>query len=112
MKKLLIILFILFASCSRYNENVLFVTRKYCGNFDTLIVEKKFTKIYTTQDYFYIVNGVNLQIPKDSKCYVKYIEETLSGQIGSSVWILYFTWDGMDDLYMLKQNFITGKIIR
>jgi len=107
-----IIIIAICVSCSKYAEDALYITRKYCGNFDTLIVGKRYTEIYTTQDNFLILKGINLNIPKGSPCYVKYIRERLSGTKFNDIWILYFTWEGTSDLYMIKQNYITGRIIR
>jgi len=111
--KTLIILLLLFSGCATYlHEDSLYVTRKYCGTFDTLCIEKKDVKIITSEQYFYIHGRVALNIPPRARCYVKYIRETLPDSYGSSVWILYFTWDGTEDLYMIKQNYITGQILR
>lgn len=113
MKIIKILLFaFLLVSCvpkRLLNENMLYITRRYCGNFDTLYVERKCTKIVTTENEFYIVPPVYLNIPKNSMCYIKYFPELLSGT-KHKVWILYFTWEGTSDFYMLRQNYITGKV--
>jgi|WetSurMetagenome_2_1015567.scaffolds.fasta_scaffold421471_2 hypothetical protein len=91
------------------HEDILYVTRKYCGDFDTLIIGKKETKIITTQHELFIWGNIPLDIPKHTKCYLRYIPETPSGQM-ATFWVLYFTWDGTDDLFMLRQNYITGEV--
>jgi hypothetical protein len=85
------------------------VTRKYCGNLDTTFVQGKYIKVITTTDYFYIDGKIDIDIPKNTRCYLRYIPEHLPGTY-HNVWVLYFTFDGTDNLYMLKQNFITGRI--
>ncbi len=106
-------LFILLISCTSQrniiNEDTLYVTRKYVGDFIELRIDKKVTHILTTEAVFYIMGKPRMKIPVKSKCYVKYIAERLPGS-HTKVWILYFTWDDTEDLYMLKQNWITGEI--
>ena len=111
--KFLILALLVFVGCSRYiYEDTMYVTRKYCGTFDTLIVGRRDIRIVTSEDYFYIPGRIRIDVPKNARCYVKYLRESLPDTPGSYIWILYFTWDGTDDLYMIKQNFITGQILR
>jgi len=109
--KILIIL-ICFYGCasSHIYEDTLYVTRKYVGDFEKVIVEKKISKIYTTDSVFCILGKPNLSIPDSVRCYVKYIPERLAGN-NAKTWILYFTWDGTEDLFMLYQNYITGELL-
>ena len=112
MKTIALILLLSFCGCvgmRPIHQGGLYITRKYCGDFDTLITGKKESIVRTSDAYFYIPAKVILNIPKDTRCYIRYIPELLSGT-SNSVWILYFTWDGTEDLYMIKQNFITGRI--
>ena len=115
MKKLFIIigLTILLVGCtSKRNiiyEDTLYITRKYIGDFDTLVVEKRIAHIYTSQAVFNILGGTSLNIEKGAKCYLRYIPERLVGS-HSKVYILYFTWDGTEDLFVLRQNIYTGEI--
>lgn len=95
----------------------MYVTRKYCGEFDTLrySVEKSFiiktnvTYIKTSEEVLSLVGRIPLDIEKGDRCYVKYIAESLPGS-NTKIWVLYFTWDGTEDLYELRQNWITGQI--
>ena len=91
------------------HEDTMYVTRKFCGNFDTLIVEKKTIRIITDEAIFHIWGNPKIDIPKNRRCYVKYIPEKLPGS-SNKVWVLYFTWDGTEDLIELRQNWITGEI--
>lgn len=102
---------ILISSCNPYNqihEDTLYVTRKYIGNFDTLVQEKKATAIYTDQAMFRVIGHPPLEIPDSARCYLRYIKETLPRNY-SSVWVLYFTWDGTEDLIKIRQNWYTGE---
>ncbi len=113
MKKLHCILLVIIIGCVSQrdiiHEDTLYVTRKYIGNFIELRVDKKATCIVTTDALFYIIGKPLLEIPDSSRCYVKYIPERLVGS-NTSVWILYFTWDGTEDLFVLRQNKYTGEI--
>lgn len=108
----LVVLLVVLAGCAGsggIGEDMLYVTRKYCGDFDSLKIERRYTRIYTSQAEFQIRGRVDLDVPLGARCYVRYIPQRLPG-LGSEVWVLYFTWDGTADLYMLRQDPITGKI--
>lgn len=113
MKTLLIISIAILCSCTSQleiiHEDTLYVTRKYVGDFADLGVDKRTTRIITTEAVFHLTGTPTLNIPPNAKCYVKYIPERMAGAT-SKYWVLYFTWDGTEDLFMLKQNWITGKI--
>ena len=111
MKTIIIFLFIIFLCFCKtpqyIYEDTLYVTRKYIGDFDTSFVEGKYTKVVTTKDYFYIAGRVELIIPDKAKCYLKYESQNIKFD---KYWILYFTYEGTEDYYMLRQNYIIGKI--
>jgi hypothetical protein len=112
MRKFFLIFSIVLCSCThQIYENTLYITRKYCGTLERVDIEKKYVRIQTSETYFYILR-TEVEIPIGVKCYVKYIPENLPSNIDSKVYILYFTWDGTEDLYMIRQNYITGQIIR
>ena len=91
------------------HEDTLYVTRKYVGDCEGVVADKKLTKIYTSQHIFSLTGHPELNLSKGDRCYVKYIAERLAGT-PSKVWVLYFTWDGCEDLYMLRQDYFTGQI--
>lgn len=115
-----ILLVILTAGCLPSNqiyEDQLYVTRKYVGNFDTTVVVQErqlffchdITIIYTDRAHFRIWGNPGLDIPPSARCYLRYIAEVLPGP-RKKVWVLYFTWDGTENLYMLQQDYYTGKV--
>ena len=109
---IVILIAVLLAGCSATNqihEDNLYVTKRYIGDFVQLVPEKKVTNIITNQESFYIYGHPTLNIPIKSRCYVKYVAEKRVGSI-QKYWVLYFTWDGTKDLYMLGQNMFTGEI--
>jgi hypothetical protein len=92
-------------------EDTLRVTKKYCGKFDTLIHNEKSTMIYTDMVIFHIEGNPIIDIPKNSLCYMKYNKEYyMPGRC--YVWMLYFTWEGTADWYVLRQDPITGEIYK
>lgn len=97
-------------STSQYiQENKMYITRKYCGDYiEQITIDKRFERIYTTQAIFQIRSGV-INVPVGTRCYIKYRAEIWAGQ-RAPVWVLYFTWDGTKDLFMLRQNVMTGEI--
>jgi hypothetical protein len=72
--------------------------------------EKKVTVIHTTETNFKILGIPKIDIPENSKCFVKYLPERIAGS-NSMAWILYFTWDGTENLYRIKQDYFTGQIL-
>jgi len=115
MKTTLIILSVFLIGCASpqniIHEDTLYITRKYVGNFIELVPQKRITKIITTHEIFYITGQPTLDIKKGDQCYVKYFPERMAGSPTTHP-ILYFTWNGTMDMYMLRQNYITGEIIR
>ncbi|MBA7586083.1 hypothetical protein ES708_28079 [subsurface metagenome] len=114
MKKTFFLLLIIFVSCTanrHIHQSRLDVTRRYAGTFIESVPGRKYTEIHTSQSIFSIRGKPELAIPLGAKCYVKYISEILPGDPHIKVWILYFTWDGCVDLFMIRQNYITGEII-
>ena len=112
MKTIILFLSIILSSCvstNRIHEDKMYLTRKYCGDFVGIVpVNKRYTRIYTTQATFKIVSHI-INVPIHARCYLRYIPQRLPDH-HFDVWILYFTWDGTDDLYMLSQNIYTGEI--
>lgn len=114
MKYLIFISLLMFGCASQkdvIHEDTLYITRKYIGDFIELRTDKKATCIMTSDALFYVHGKPELNIPDYSRCYVKYIPEKIAGSM-SKYWVLYFTWDGTEDLFMIKQNWITGDILR
>ncbi len=114
MKPLFHILLIsVFFSCTTTQdliyEDSLYVIRKYIGDFVELRIEKRMTCVYTTEAVFYIQGQPELKILEGARCYARYIPERMAGANFMS-WVLYFTWDGTEDLYILEQDWITGEI--
>ncbi len=112
MKSLLFVALLILVGCSSANriyEDQLYVTKKYVGCFIKQVPLKKRIEIVTMLDTFSVVGHPVLDIPAEARCYVKYSPERRAGTI-RRFWILYFTWDGTDDLYMVGQNPYTGEI--
>ena len=112
MKTLWLLTLVLLVGCLSQNsihEDTLYVTRKYVGDLDTITVDKSTTNVFTTEALYCIWGKPRLNIPKGARCYVKYIPQRMPGT-ANIIWILYFTWDGTDDLIMLRQNYITGEV--
>lgn len=113
MKKLLFISLAILMGCviqkNTPHEDMLYVTRKYVGDFVGMEVEKRATHIVTTREDFYITGRPVLDIPYGARCYIKYFPEKIVGSV-ERYWILYFTWGSTEDLYMLRQNWVTGRI--
>ena len=115
MKKLLIIVMIMLSSCALnkiIKEDTLYVTKKYCGRLlSTNYIEsgkyRRTTQIITDEAQFHVKG--NVQVPDSVRCYFK-MKETIISAGESVVWMVYFTYDGTDDLYFIIQNFITGRI--
>ena len=109
----------LMASCSttnRIHEDMMYVTRKYIGDFDSMyvpiegrLIKSKITNIVTDYNHVTTWGTPELDIPQGARCYVKYIAESMPGSM-VSVWVLYFTWDGTADLYKIRQDVYTGEI--
>ena len=95
------------------HEDTMYVTRKYIGDFDTLVITKirrsNYTMVFTDQARFSLLGMPELGVKKNNRCYLRYIPETLPGS-HSKIWVLYFTWDGTSDFYKLHQNPITGQV--
>ena len=94
-----IILFILLTSCTPE----LFITKKYIGK----VVNTYDNCIITDKGYFYLTEEINP--PDTAYCYLKYIEKRIPGSCGT-YYVLYFTWEGTDSLYLIRQNPFTGEI--
>jgi hypothetical protein len=121
MRVIAILTLVLLYGCAVQNEvheDRMYVTRKYSGDFVKqepwemkrfILPNGKITKIYTTTHEFYLWGRPELEIPQGASCYVKYIPETIPGSMGKR-WVLYFTWDGTEDLFMLAQDPYTGVI--
>lgn len=113
MRKLTYILILALMGCASQqnviHEDALYVTRKYVGEYEVSLPGKNSTRIVTTQNTFSITGNPQLNLSEGDRCYVKYIAERLAGT-HSNVWVLYFTWDGTEDLYMLRQDWVTGQI--
>jgi hypothetical protein len=113
MKKISILsVALILAGCSgmdKIHESRLYVTKKYAGNFVRMVPQKHCTAIITTEAAFYILGTPALDIPAGARCYCKYSPESRAGTL-RKFWVLYFTWDGTNDMYMIKQNPYTGKI--
>ncbi len=97
MKHLLIIL--LLTSCT----SELFITKKYIGK----VVNIYDNCVITSQGYFYLTDKANP--PDTAYCYLRYVEKRISGSCGTC-YVLYFTWEGTDSLYLIRQNPFTGEI--
>lgn len=111
MKTLIILLFFLCGCVAEQVHNDrMYITRQYVGNFVSVTQEKKVTVINTTETNFKILGNAQLKIIEDARCYVKYIPERIAGS-NSMAWVLYFTWDGTENLYRIKQNYFTGQIL-
>lgn len=112
MKTIFIVIALFLVGCSSTNriyEDELYITKKYVGKFIRFVPEKRCTNIQTDRESFYIMGHPDINIPVGAPCYVKYSAESKAGTL-RKFWILYFTWDGTDDLYMVKQNPYTGKV--
>lgn len=115
MKTLFFISLIILMGCASQkdavHENMLYITRKYVGDFIELVPEKKITQIVTTRETFYIRGNPDLDIKKGARCYVKYFPERMANSM-TTYFVLYFTYNGTMDMYTVHQNWITGEIIR
>ena len=112
MKTIILVLILICSGCtsaSRIHEDNLYVTKKYVGDFVMLDVGKRETNIITNLESFYIYGNPDLNIQPGARCYVKYSAESKAGTM-RKFWILYFTWDGTEDWYMLRQNAYTGEV--
>ena len=110
MKRALLILMVL-SSCAspmRIQEDVMYKTREYCGEFVSISAEKWNYEVQTTEAIFHVKDSVS--VPKGVRCYFKLIEERVPGS-ASMVWVVYFTWDGTDQNYRVCQNFVTGDLL-
>ena len=95
------------SSANRIYEDELYVTKRYAGKFVKFIPEKHCTQIQTDHEIFYLAGHPDINIPINASCYVKYSAESMAG---TKFWVLYFTWDGTDDLFLVKQNPYTGEV--
>jgi len=112
MKTIFLVIALFLAGCSSSNriyEDNLYVTKKYVGNFVRMVPEKRCTNIQTDQESFYLCGHPDINIPVGTRCYVKYSAESRAGTI-RKFWILYFTWDGTEDMYLVKQDPYTGQV--
>ena len=97
MKHLIFIL--LLTSCSPE----LFITKKYIGRY------------VSSYENTVVTDNVMLTLterctPPDSVyCYIKFIEHRIPGSCFSR-YVMYFTYEGTDSLYLIRQNPITGEI--
>lgn len=104
-------------SCSmptRIYEDTLYITRKYVGRLDSTVIEPYVlrggvTHIYTDSMDFYLDGMIELDAQQGDKCYLRYIHESTAGSMWGH-WVLYFTWNGTEDLYMLRQDRFTGEV--
>lgn len=121
MKNLITLtLLILSISCTVtkdvFRESHLNNTLAYCGDFERLwhTTERRFilcsevTYVATSLDTLAFAGYMDLPLCKGDRCYVKYFIE--NGGPRSEYYILYFTWEGADDFYMLRQNWVTGEV--
>lgn len=116
MKYLLFLSIVLMVGCkSQYTlqrENYLQTTKKYCGRYDTCVqVTKRMHLIYTDEIAFYIYKFDDAEISKNAYCYTKYVKESRCNSL-QPVYVLYFTWIGTDELYYIKQDPVTGQILK
>ena len=112
MKTIIIVIALILAGCSSANriyEDELYITKKYVGKFVRFVPEKRCTEIQTDRETFYLAGHPDIDIPSGARCYVKYSAESRAGTI-RKFWILYFTYDGTDNFYMVKQNPYTGQV--
>ena len=90
-------------------EDQLRITRKYIGEYIQTVDQKRNISIYTTEAVVKIAGHPELKIPEGSSCYLRYRAEQYAGNL-QRYYVLYFTWNGTNDLYMVYQNPITGQI--
>lgn len=112
MKTILLVLILACAGCSSANriyEDELYVTKKYVGKFVELVPEKRCTNIKTDSESFYLHGHPDIVIPPGARCYVKYSAESMAGTM-RKFWILYFTYDGTEDMFIVRQNQYTGEV--
>ena len=114
MKKLWIILLVVFASCvstSRVQEGVFYKTKFYVGIYENSTpIDDKFTVVLTTQGYFKLKE--NPVIPDSSFCYVRvdYPSYDFHPDIAEQMTIKYFSWTGHDLEYRIFNNLNTRKL--
>lgn len=100
-----IIMLLFFNFCSQkpiYNSDNLLITKKYVGQFDTVVPSiKKYSKVYTTKE---IIDVKNLDtIPtKGTNCYLQLKKIRLANS--TNMWVVFFTWNGTEKLYLVNEN--------
>ena len=113
MKKLILIIIIILTGCMSQKDisykDSLYLTRKYVGDFIEMVPGKRITEIVTTRESFYILGKPELDIHKGVRCYVKYYPEKIANSM-TTYFVLYFTWNGTRDMYVVRQDWITGRI--
>jgi hypothetical protein len=94
-----LLLFLFTFGCAVQDELV--ITRKYVGK----VISHPGNEIMTERYTFHMLD---IPEPPDSAwCYLQYKEKSIPGSVMTQ-YILYFTWNGTDELYMLRQNPYTG----
>jgi hypothetical protein len=95
-----IILILLLTSCASTD---LMITKKYIGK----VMSHNGDQILTSRGDFHLYEPV--EPPDTAYCYLRYIEQGIPGSVGT-YYVLYFTWEGTDSIYKVKQNPFTGEI--
>ena len=108
MRKIWILLFILFLGCtvtSKVKEGVFYKTRVYAGFYaDSTPIDDKFTIIETTYGIFKL--KMNPEIPDSALCYIRieYSSYDFHPDIAEQMAVRYFTWEGSDLEYKIYNN--------
>lgn len=105
MRKLWVLIFVLFFGCtvtSKVQEGVFYKTRVYAGFYaKSTPIDEKFTMVVTSYGIFKL--KMNPDIPDSALCYIRieYSSYDFHPDIAAQMAVRYFTWEGADLEYKI-----------
>lgn len=110
-----ILLFFFLFSCSVprtiVKEDVMYITKQYCG---ILLSDQQVKSDYFKGTTYIVTDRTSFHVkgyytfPDSVRCYFQ-LKKSLYGS-GTVIWMCYFTYEGTDKLYYILQDPILGKI--